>query len=80
MSPVIVYSSNSCPNCVNLKKALETKGIEYQELNISEQPEHAVELREKGFRQLPVINNDGDWMSGFTRSNFEKVVQSRAAI
>lgn len=79
MAPVIVYSNNNCPNCVNLKKALGIKNIEYQEINLSEQPEHAAELREKGYRQLPVINDNGDWMSGFTPANFNKIVATHSA-
>lgn len=79
MSPVIVYSSNSCPNCENLKKALTIKAIEYQEVNITEQPQEAQMLREKGFRQLPVIEDNGEWMSGFTPQNFTKIVKAHTA-
>uniref|UniRef100_A0AAU7PFL7 NrdH-redoxin family protein n=1 Tax=Burkholderia phage vB_BgluM-SURPRISE13 TaxID=3159457 RepID=A0AAU7PFL7_9VIRU len=78
MSPVIVYSSNSCPNCENLKKALTIKAIEYQEINITERPQEAQMLREKGFRQLPVIEDNGEWMSGFTPQNFTKIVKAHS--
>ncbi|YP_009212961.1 hypothetical protein AVU38_gp112 [Ralstonia phage RSL2] len=78
MSPVIVYSSNSCPNCENLKKALTIKAIEYQEINVAEQPDQAQMLREKGFRQLPVIEDNGEWMSGFTPQNFTKIVRAHS--
>lgn len=78
MSPVIVYSSNSCPNCENLKRALKYKAIDYQEVNVTEQPEQAQMLREQGFRQLPVINDNGEWMSGFTPTNFTKIVKAHS--
>lgn len=77
MENLVVYSNNTCPNCDNLKKALTSQGIPYQEVNLSEQPEHLGLIREKGFRQLPVINNNGDWMTGFTQNNFGKILQSR---
>lgn len=76
MESLIVYSSNTCTNCDNLKRALTVKGIPYQEVNLSEQPEQVIVLREKGFRQLPVINDNGDWMMGFTPGNFGKIVQA----
>lgn len=79
MSPVIVYSNDSCPNCENLKKALTIKAIEYQEINIAQQPQEAEMLREKGFRALPVILDNGEWMSGFTPTNFSKIVKAHSA-
>lgn len=79
MAPVIVYSSNQCPNCDNLKKALGLKAIHYEEINIMEQPDAAAELRQKGFRALPVINDNGEWMSGFTMGNLNKILKSHAA-
>ena len=33
---VKVYSMTSCPWCVKAKKYLESKGVEYQNLNIEE--------------------------------------------
>lgn len=79
MSPVVVYSSQTCPNCDNLKKALSIKGIEYQEINVTDQPQEAQLLRDKGFRQLPVIQDNGEWMSGFTPTNFKKIIQAHTA-
>lgn len=79
MSPVIVYSSDSCPNCENLKKALAIKAIDFHEVNIAKQPEQAQMLREKGFRALPVVNDNGEWMSGFTPQNFTKIVKAHSA-
>lgn len=79
ISPVIVYSSNACPNCEQLKKALGIKGIPFEEINVVEQPEAANLLREKGMRKLPVINDNDEWMMGFTPTNFNKIVQAHSA-
>ncbi|BAQ02640.2 hypothetical protein [Ralstonia phage RSL2] len=61
-----------------MKKALTIKAIEYQEINVAEQPDQAQMLREKGFRQLPVIEDNGEWMSGFTPQNFTKIVRAHS--
>jgi glutaredoxin-like protein NrdH len=79
MEAITVYSNNSCPNCDNLKKALTFKNVPFQEINISEQPEAAAVVREKGFRHLPVIELNGDWMSGFTPANLNKILQAQNA-
>lgn len=80
MNPVVVYSNNTCPNCDNLKKALKFKGIPFEEINIGDKPDQATMLRDKGYRQLPVMQDNGQWMSGFTPSNFAKIVQARAVV
>lgn len=77
MESLIVYSNNTCSNCDNLKRALSHKGVAFQEVNLSEHPEQVSILQEKGFRQLPVINDNGDWMMGFTATNFGKIIQAR---
>lgn len=79
MKPVVVYSNNTCPNCDNLKKALTMKGIAFEEINISEQPQEGTMIRERGFRSLPVINDGDNWMTGFTPSNLMNILLSRAA-
>lgn len=79
MDPLVVYSNNTCPNCDNLKRALGIKNIPFKEVNISDRPEEGTMIRERGFRSLPVINNAGEWLNGFTQSNFMKIVASHQA-
>lgn len=76
MARLTVYSSDTCPNCDQLKKALGIKNIEFQEINITQNPTEAEVLREKGMRRLPVINAGDEWMTGFTPENFKKILQS----
>ena len=33
---VIIYSTSWCPSCVSAKRLLESKGVEYEEINIEE--------------------------------------------
>lgn len=80
MKNVVIYSSDNCPNCDQLKKALTARGVDYDEIDVRANPEHSVALREKGFRQLPVIEDNGKWMGGFTRENFLSIVKPRLAL
>lgn len=63
----IVWSKNQCPFCVQAKAMLESKGIEYEERNVSqdwtrEQLFEAVPTA----RTLPQIFLDGEYVGGFT--------------
>ena len=50
-----VYSKNNCPFCVRAKALLESKGVEYTEVNIENDPESRQMLLDKGLRSVPQI-------------------------
>ena len=50
-----VFSRTKCPKCIELKSTLNTKGIQFEELNLDENSSYRDELRNNGFRSLPVI-------------------------
>jgi glutaredoxin 3 len=67
MIKAIVWSKNSCPFCVQAKALLESKGIEFEERNVSadwtrEQLLEAVPTA----RTLPQIFLDDNYIGGFT--------------
>lgn len=59
---ITIYTTNTCAYCVMVKKWLASKGKEYSEINIDEQPEkqqEAIELT--GSMSVPITlikNND----------------------
>jgi glutaredoxin 3 len=63
----IVWSKNQCPFCVQAKALLESKGIEFEERNVStswtkDQLLEAV----PNARTLPQIFLDDNYIGGFT--------------
>jgi glutaredoxin 3 len=52
---VTVYSKNSCAFCVRAKQYLESKNIEYEEINIEHDPEAREWILEQGHRTVPQI-------------------------
>ena len=50
-----VYSKNNCPFCDRAKVLLESKGVEYTEVNIEKDPESRQMLVDKGLRSVPQI-------------------------
>ncbi len=59
MKEVVVYSKNMCGYCTQAKSWLKTKGIEYKEINIEEQPEAREFVISEGHRTMPQIYVDG---------------------
>lgn len=63
----IVWSKDSCPYCVQAKALLESKGIEYEERNVSQNwtREQLLEAVPTA-RTLPQIFLDEELVGGFT--------------
>ena len=52
---IIIYTRNDCVQCHATKRAMESRGVAFEMVNIDLQPEAADTLRAQGFRQLPVV-------------------------
>jgi glutaredoxin 3 len=67
----IIYSKNGCGYCVAAKRLLESKGITYEEYNMSLQPEKREELLEAANalgvvpRTVPQIWLNNEYIGGF---------------
>lgn len=64
---VVIYSTAVCPYCVRAKQLLERKGIEYKEINLSnEAPEVRIELMQRtNHRTVPQIFIQDKFIGGF---------------
>lgn len=62
---ILIYTRNDCVQCHATKRAMESRGLRFELINIDEQPHAADELRAQGFRQLPVVVTDETSWSGF---------------
>lgn len=50
-----LYTMQSCTFCVDIKSKLDKWGYEYEEINITEQPEHKAFLKENGHTTVPTL-------------------------
>ncbi|HCM9180214.1 TPA: glutaredoxin-like protein NrdH [Enterobacter kobei] len=62
---IIIYTRNNYVQCHATKRAMESRGIVFEMVNIDQQPEAAETLRAQGFRQLPVVIAGETRWSGF---------------
>ena len=61
-----VYSTNTCPWCDRAKAILDGRNLPYQEIDVSKDPEIALDMRERSGRQsVPQIFIDGTAIGGF---------------
>jgi glutaredoxin len=59
-----IYSTSSCNYCVKAKQFLESKDINYIEVNIGQDDEAKTWLLAQGHRSVPQIYKDGILIEG----------------
>ena len=62
---ITVYTKPSCVQCNATYRALDSKGIEYNVLDLSEDPSALEAVKELGYLQAPVVVTDDEHWSGF---------------
>ena len=67
MSDVTIYTKTGCPYCAAAKKHYTDQGIEFTEVNVSEQPDMKAKVTEitGGKNMVPVIVENGGVTVGF---------------
>lgn len=54
---ITIYSKHNCPNCDSAKQLLKSKGLEYEEYNVQDNPERLTFLLQNypEARQMPQV-------------------------
>lgn len=60
-----MLSKPSCVQCNATYKALDAKGVKYQIIDLSKDPEAMDRAKSLGYLQAPVVITDSDHWSGF---------------
>lgn len=72
---VIIYSTPTCPYCVQAKEFFKEKGVEYTDINVAEDQDKAKEMMDKsGQMGVPVIDIDGEIIVGFDKAKIETLI------
>jgi glutaredoxin len=64
---MLVYSRTVCPYCVQAKALLDSKGIQYTEINIDTNAAGRDVLLEQGLRSVPQIFDGAELIGGFDK-------------
>jgi glutaredoxin 3 len=71
MAQLTVYTTDPCSFCVRVKQLLTTRGVEYDEVNLSKDPEGRAQLVERtGMLSFPQVVIGDEVIGGF-RETFE---------
>jgi len=67
MPRIEIYTRDFCPYCTLAKRLLKTKGLAWQEINLSRNPERSGEMlqRAKGRTTVPEIFIQGSLIGGW---------------
>ena len=66
MNKVQIYTSNYCPYCIRAKRLLDSKGVEYDEVNLDKNPEKKLETMQMlNWRTVPIILIDDELIGGY---------------
>ncbi|MEM4347645.1 MAG: glutaredoxin domain-containing protein [Candidatus Altiarchaeota archaeon] len=73
MPNVKVYSTPTCPFCHMAKDFLKSKGVDFEDIDVSSNRKAAQEMIQKsGQMGVPVIEINGKIIVGFDRNAIEK--------
>ncbi len=75
MPQVILYTTPTCTYCKSAKAFFEEHGVDYEEIDVSQDIQKAQELIEKtGQTGVPVIEIDGEIIIGFDKRRLAKAL------
>ena len=75
---VTVYTKPSCVQCNATYRALDSKGIEYEVLDLSADADALAQVKELGYLQAPVVITDEDHWSGFRPDKIDELASRLA--
>ncbi len=77
MSKVTIYTTPTCAFCHAEKQWLEKKGVDFKEIDVSQDPEAAREMVQKtGQMGVPVTFVGDDFIVGFDQARLEEAVKN----
>ena len=76
MTTIKVYSTSSCPYCQMTKEFLKEHRIEFEDINVQENPAAGQEMVQKsGQYGVPVIDIDGEIIVGFDKERIRQILK-----
>jgi len=72
---VIVYSTPTCPYCNMAKQYFKEKGVEFEDIDVSQDHEKGHEMVQKSGQQgVPVIDINGKIIIGFNKPQIDEAL------
>ncbi|MER3447372.1 MAG: glutaredoxin [Candidatus Dadabacteria bacterium] len=66
MSSVVIYTTTYCPYCRAAKALLDSRGVEYEEIDLTKNPSAKRKITEEiGWKTVPIILINGNLIGGY---------------
>lgn len=72
---IIIYTSDTCGYCHMAKDYLDSKGVDFEEKNVSTDVNARKELMTQGFMGVPVIKVDSEIIEGFDKNRLDELLR-----
>ncbi|MCT4563258.1 MAG: glutaredoxin family protein [Maledivibacter sp.] len=72
---ITIYTSDTCSYCHMAKDYFNSKGVDFEEKNISKDMDARKELMKQGFMGVPIINVNGEVIQGFDKERLEELLK-----
>ena len=68
-----IYTKPFCKSCEFATRYLKDKGIKFEEIDVFNDVKALAMLRDKGFSEMPVVDVNGEFHTGFRPDVLSKV-------
>lgn len=73
---ITIYTTSTCPYCVQAKQYLAQRNVPYRELNVQQDRQALQEMVElTGRRSVPVIRCGDEVLVGFSPSRMDQLIE-----
>ncbi|AJT50551.1 hypothetical protein LBLM1_05550 [Limosilactobacillus mucosae LM1] len=69
-----VFTKDGCPQCKMTTMFLIRHHVKFLNINVSENPQYAQSLRDKGYQSVPIVVTEFEEWSGFRPDRLKAVV------
>ena len=63
--PVKLYTTPNCVQCMMTAKEFDKLGIQYEKIDLTNEPDKLAEFKEMGYLSAPIVTTDTKIWSGF---------------
>jgi len=74
-TPVVMYTTQSCPYCQKARMYFRRHKIDYLEYDIDASPENLARFRDLGGTGVPLILVEGKRLQGFSPRSFKELLK-----
>jgi glutaredoxin-like protein NrdH len=73
--PVVIYTTPACVQCAATARRMDTLGIIYDKVDLTQHPGLAEKFRELGHTQAPIVVTDRKTWSGFRLEKIDSLAR-----